>query len=44
MNKFKVTPSAIVQEDAIITEVQIGDHFLIHMTMQLLILELIMIS
>jgi acyl-[acyl carrier protein]--UDP-N-acetylglucosamine O-acyltransferase len=44
MNKFKVTPSAIVQEDATITEVQIGDHFLIHMTMQLLILELMEIS
>jgi hypothetical protein len=44
MNKFKVILSATVQEDATITEVQIGDHFLIHMTMQLPILELMEIS
>lgn len=40
MNKFKVIQSATVQEDAIITEVQTGDHFPILMTTQSLILEL----
>lgn len=44
MNKFKVIQSATVLEDATTTEVQIGDHFLIHMTIKSLILELTEIS
>jgi hypothetical protein len=44
MNKYKVIQYATVQVDAIIIEVQTGDHSHTHMIIQLPILELMEIS